>query len=314
MGHVRQKITAALKSKFGDDESFWPHSDLPSGDYTLVMFESLDEQGHFEFEAGSRFKTEFTSALAADKTTIALMTYGTKQMEEIGAAKYHAYSNGLPLLLLDSRVERSQREAHIKMKSIATIVEAETVLNEFKEQMHSCDRGGRMDTYNTSVLAFMKSIVNKKMREEYGDDPDSSESAQRHLLLWEAIEARKHERDKARRPLGRFAQEGMTPFEKDLIAATDVVMKYIGGEVEWDATMLMDIFHEGMKEIRTAHDWADFREKVAANWIKLLTCCFHKHTALNDFIERHRWCELRDKNRAAIGGRYHLHIVDKPSP
>mmetsp|Transcript_15172 Transcript_15172/g.34462 ORF Transcript_15172/g.34462 Transcript_15172/m.34462 type:complete len:1026 (-) Transcript_15172:113-3190(-) len=307
-------IQRALAGKYGDDEAFWPHSDLPSGEYTLVMFESMDE-GSLEFETGSRFKDEFTTALAQDKTTIALQTYGSPKLEEITRVKDHACSSGLPLLLLDSRVERSHREAHVKMKGIKTIAAAETVLNEFREQLHTCPRGARMDTYNTSMLAFVKSVIGKVHSIEYGDDLEQGESKQRHMLLWQAIDDKKKERDKARRPLSKSGiQEGMTPYEQELIHATNLVMNYVGGEIEWECLSLIARYREGMDEIMTAVDWDDFRDKLGKNWIKLLSCCFHQHSKLKRWAAGNGWCELRDLKKSTSGGRFQLAIVDNPPP
>mmetsp|Transcript_44505 Transcript_44505/g.96819 ORF Transcript_44505/g.96819 Transcript_44505/m.96819 type:complete len:1024 (+) Transcript_44505:73-3144(+) len=308
-----QSIHEALRRRFGDDEAFWPHSDLPSGDYTLVMFESLDEAGDLDYETGARFKTEFTTALAQGKTTIALQTYGVRQLEDIGRAKEHACNSGLPLVLLDSRVERSRRDAHAEMKGIRTIAAAEALLTEFRDKMHNGRE--RMDTYNISMLSFVKSIMNKRMKHEYHENPDDTESAQRHRLLWEAIEDKKLERDKARRPLSQSGiQEGMTPYERDLIHATNVVMNYVGYENEWKCKKLTARYQEGMSEIMSATDWNDFREKMAKNWIKLRACCFLRYSGVTAFAHKHGWCELRDNGKATSMGRFQLQIVNNIPP
>jgi len=313
---TRAQMEKALNGRFGDDRAYWPHEDLPSGDYTAIAFESLEITGtgaaRLAYEAGERFGTEFMSSLALNVSALAISTYGTDKMEGIPIMQDLAVSRGVPIMLFDSRKERSKTFAAEKMSAITTPDHFAMEIKMFADSLHQVAGTGRVDAFSTSTLAFAKTVVNgiqkrlKNDREEAS--AEDSATAQRKMVLWESIKYAKEAMASPDDGAAGINQE----FQRHVQSITDWVLHYYGFELEWEGQTMMATYHDGIEDIKLAVDWQDFKVRVEKNWLKIRGCCFHFFRSAYKFADAHPWCVCKDIPEGHKGGKIVEILVPAP--
>jgi len=312
------QMEKALTGRFGDDRAYWPHEDLPSGDYTAIAFESLESNGkggsRLAYEAGEQFGTQFMSSLAMSVSAIAIATYGTDKLEGVPVMQDMAASRGLPLMLFDSRKERSKTFAGERMKTITTPKAFAKEVGSFSDALHQVQGTGRVDAFNTSTLAFAKTVVNgiqarlKSAQEDETADSEESATAQRRMVLWKAIQTAKE----AMASPDHGGAGDNEELQMQVQEITDWYMHYNGYEYEWEGQAMMNTYQEGVDDIKTAVDWQDFKDKLQVNWLKIRGCCFHFFGSAYKFAAKHPWIVCKDIPAGHMGGKILEILVPAP--
>mmetsp|Transcript_45158 Transcript_45158/g.96430 ORF Transcript_45158/g.96430 Transcript_45158/m.96430 type:complete len:1194 (-) Transcript_45158:40-3621(-) len=315
---TRAQMEKALNGRFGDDRAYWPHEDLPSGDYTAIAFESLESNGkggsRLAYEAGEQFGTQFMSSLAMSVSAIAIATYGTDKLEGVPVMQDMAASRGLPLMLFDSRKERSKTFAGERMKTITTPKAFAKEVGSFSDALHQVQGTGRVDAFNTSTLAFAKTVVNgiqarlKSAQEDETADSEESATAQRRMVLWKAIQTAKE----AMASPDHGGAGDNEELQMQVQEITDWYMHYNGYEYEWEGQAMMNTYQEGVDDIKTAVDWQDFKDKLQVNWLKIRGCCFHFFGSAYKFAAKHPWIVCKDIPAGHMGGKILEILVPAP--
>eukprot|EP00747_Dinoflagellata_sp_TGD_P097564 gnl/TRDRNA2_/TRDRNA2_167169_c1_seq2.p1 gnl/TRDRNA2_/TRDRNA2_167169_c1~~gnl/TRDRNA2_/TRDRNA2_167169_c1_seq2.p1 ORF type:complete len:849 (-),score=166.45 gnl/TRDRNA2_/TRDRNA2_167169_c1_seq2:263-2809(-) len=325
---------AALQARYGDDRAFWPHEDFFGGDYRCIMFESLHKSANgkasLSEDIPNRFKNDFIAALANFVPVIALHTYGSDRLELINAMRDHAVTRGLPLMLLDTRVrepEDLQGPQNIEQckKALDAVIKGTGEHNaqgsrsapggaplcEQQKGLHDWTARspqGLVDTYNTCVLGFVKHWLNSVHQfaaEETGE-------AQKGLWLYDAISVKLPKKSKKTADKEKDDEiDKEEKLEEDLVAATNLVMHYVGAELEWESVTNQARCEAGIEGVKQAKDWSDLKKRVEDHWNQIRTGCFHSYKELRELCEENDWCELQDLKVDTVMGRYKLVIDDE---
>jgi len=117
-----------LKTRFGDDNTWWPRQELYNGEYSMIMFECVDQvdtkahkltEGVFQ-----EFQNDFMAAYS-HLPSVALQMYGQwRFMDQAMTIRDFVAQDGNQLLLLDSRNRESIAELY--KKSVAKAKEAKS--------------------------------------------------------------------------------------------------------------------------------------------------------------------------------------------
>lgn len=171
---ISQDIESCLPRLYGDDKASWPHEDIIPGVSQCIVFESLSD-GKISEVIADRFQTDFITSLAGHLPVVALRTQGDVRLKYMAAAADHV-NRGLPLLLVDSR-NRSVKPTDLH--------EVRAELEDFRLKLHA---QGKQDLHITSVLAFVKSMLNRKYDHIGDTEEDVVKECDR--WLWDAINAK----------------------------------------------------------------------------------------------------------------------------
>mmetsp|Transcript_94369 Transcript_94369/g.244223 ORF Transcript_94369/g.244223 Transcript_94369/m.244223 type:complete len:878 (-) Transcript_94369:88-2721(-) len=312
-------MEAALRTRFGDDVAFWPQAEFPPGDYAMIMTECVQSKDRkMVVETESNLQNDFISDLAKHLPVIVLQTYGSERVSTTISSMADLVNSGLPLVLIDSRPRSAE-------SNIADLEAAKKELDDLSESLHQPSEAdgreaGLVDNFTSSLLAFVKRTLDKKLQHD-----DEASKKQAGTWLWQAIKLKQRERTdrqstaaavKRHKSLSLIKkQSGSTEktdkdANSDLVVATDMVMRYMGRELEWESKVLQERCTDAINDIGRAEDWQELRERLEENWMKVRSMCFHSYKEVEAFCKDNQWCELVDHGKDTPNGRKQL--VVKP--
>jgi len=293
------KFHAALASRWGDDEAFWPHEDILTGCSQAVIFECLSKADKLEDDVPEQFQNVFISSLAEYLPVIALQTFGDDRFYRLPDVADHV-NRGLPLMLLDSR----RRTPIIRGQSSLKLLKAE--LRSLSDDLH---KQSLMDQHTTSMLAYVKTVYsNLHQKQNLHGDHD----AEKHKWLWDAIKSKRDKLDNKSSPanndvdiqLGHkdamkkaFKNKKRLRRQPTRATRTDSSTKTIAFESSSDE----DDFDDSgdTPEVRTERRLQQFESKIPQNERDLKECTDLVITAMG---EEHEWDAnfLLDRSQEAL--------------
>eukprot|EP00747_Dinoflagellata_sp_TGD_P149465 gnl/TRDRNA2_/TRDRNA2_177016_c0_seq1.p1 gnl/TRDRNA2_/TRDRNA2_177016_c0~~gnl/TRDRNA2_/TRDRNA2_177016_c0_seq1.p1 ORF type:complete len:1155 (-),score=236.24 gnl/TRDRNA2_/TRDRNA2_177016_c0_seq1:118-3582(-) len=323
--HVRKQIKpwekeqesfkTALGNRYGDDQAFWPHEDMFSGEYRCIMFEGLSKEGRVGLsdDLCFNFQSQFIATLANLCPVIGLMTHGFDRMTYLPTVQDHCEHRGLPLMLLDSRkrdpVLPGDDANGVTMKELQKEVEKTSAGLHARGSGDDDDLHPLSDQYSTSLIAFVKGELNAKYRSKFSAENDGSD--QQKMWLYEAIMKQKEAKAREQNVSTSTSKDDRTTenLENDLIEATNMIMSYVGKELEWEAKFNQARCQKAIEDVQNSTDWPKFKERVDKNWLKIRGCCFHDYKKLRELCENESWCKLEMLPMDSINGRHKL-VID----
>lgn len=85
-----------------------------------------------------------------------------------------------------------------------------------------------------------------------------------------------------------------SPQEQDLIEGTNIVMGYVGGELEWEMTERHRRFDAAVTDIRKCKNEKELSEQLKIWWLAIRGCAFHDLKPLVDFATKYKLIEEQD--------------------
>jgi len=219
----------------------------------------------------------------------------------------------------------------------SSIKEAAECLDQFAKKLNE---SGAVDFYSTSALSFIKATLEnaKKLRSSTGSKVRQSNDEQKQMWIWKALEASTASQPKAKvaraQPKGaakkkskKIAQEakraeegkldgakvGETSEERDLILATDTLMGYVGGQLEFEMQFRRRRFEKVIENIGATQDWYDLKKVIEepSNWLGIRGVMFHSFLQIEKFANDNAWLTLKDSSKP-INGKKVL-VIELPA-
>lgn len=170
-----------------------------------------------------------------------------------------------------------------------------------------------------SSMRSGKSRASMSLEEAY-----STQRSDREMFIWEAINRRLEE--SSRKAGGGAEEEGIGDARSQAARArakaearreavfegTNMIMRYVGSELEWEATTLMKRGKAAIENVMAPGSWKDFKERLEDNWCAIRGVTFHSYKTAYEFVEKHSdWIELTKRGRSLKGNLVLSIVLDK---
>ena len=241
----------SLSDYYGVDPVLWPRYTLVEGAAAYFIFECLNDQNPplHDPRAAVQFETMFLSSLRSSLPVLALWTGGDKKVLKFEALNY--VTNGIPLILLDSRWLEETREEHdeiadMRLDSPVTYrtsdIAREKDCSENSEALYQAfdrltahakalNEIGLYDTHIGSAMACVRAGIRKK-------EKIKQQRKDRKLWLHEAIVQAMLESHHNSAPTNLqhdVAHAALSAEDEKIIQATDLFIDYVAEQTWQDA-------------------------------------------------------------------------------
>ncbi|CAE7252814.1 unnamed protein product [Symbiodinium sp. CCMP2592] len=294
----------SLTQSYGVDPVLWPRHRLVEGAAAYVVFECLDEKRLHDPRAAVQFENIFVSSLRTSLPVLGLWTGG-----DVNVLKYEALNcvtNGIPLILLDSRPELvaaekapdgpPDDEPEVLLEDKATTPAAPTrydihvAAERLRKHSEALNRLILFDTMVGSALACVRASLKHKVKEHRVD---------KQLWLYDAVIRATlqshHER-------GDANPEDLSIEDEDVSMATEILINHVADQLSKEATVNTSRLEDGIEALRACEDWAQLEEEWTRQWEKL---CY--------FAVWNGWDDITITVKEA-GGPKQVPLLRGPSP
>ena len=225
----------ALTQSYGVDPVLWPRHRLVEGAAAYVVFECLDEKRLHDPRAAVQFENIFVSSLRNSLPVLGLWTGG-----DVNVLKYEALNcvtNGIPLILLDSRPElipaekapdgAPDDEPEVLLEGATTPAaptryDLHVAAERLRKHSEALNRLILFDTMVGSALACVRASLKHKVKEHRVD---------KQLWLYDAVIRATlqshHER-------GDANPEDLSIEDEDVSMATEILINHVADQLSKD--------------------------------------------------------------------------------
>mmetsp|Transcript_6364 Transcript_6364/g.15346 ORF Transcript_6364/g.15346 Transcript_6364/m.15346 type:complete len:1312 (-) Transcript_6364:168-4103(-) len=331
----------AMTARFGDDTAWWPRQELYTGEYSMIMFECVDQESNKLTESVFlEFQNDFMVAYS-HLPAVALQMYGQWRFMGNADTIRDFVEQGNQLLLLDSRdraaynnpkwaevgeedeaeecrwnipddlYETIYGNALLNTPGIQELQEAHQDLGKFARLLHTkAEDGPRLDQYDASALAYVKKKMQDRYEKEAGNHSDGDTSKQKKYFLWEAIIRKGQSKDHESQKKVKGAEDEAKRRQKELIAAARLLMMYLGHEQEWESRMRHQFCIDCIDKLKTAKSFEDLKKYLREGTVGF-SFLFHYQQALYDFAKANAaWFEVVKHPKPTKHGTSELVIKD----
>lgn len=282
---LRESTQHALRRRFGEDEAFWPHAELPVGPTHYIVFKGTSS-GELRSEIGQMFMNRMIESFAENIPVLVIQSFGfDSALHRLSPLSDHV-GRGLPLLLVDCR----KRLHDMAPSEESQEKKLERIISQMKALQSKLNQIGKVDFYHCANLAFLKhgfSCIT--------GDHKAVEETKGGMWLCEVI---RH----GKQPASAWTVQSQAAVAPSLARPDELAvemvrhfMEYMGDAIEQVNAFIHEAAQRALDEVVATDTWDAFIETWEKNYCQIRNFCFHKYERLHrhNFLQQNAiWIKL----------------------